>query len=76
MITNERQYEVTKREMRKFEEAIATLIERGVEQDTDDALFRRLQVDAMRSQVADLRAELHAYEAQTARTVASAAGLG
>ena len=76
MIANERQYEVTEREMRKFEEAIATLIEQGVDQDTDDGLFRRIQVDAMRSQIADLRAELLAYEAQTARAVVSAAGLG
>ena len=76
LITNEPQYQITKLELHKFEEAIATLIEHGVDQDTDDALFRRLQVDAMRSQVADLRAELLAYEAQTARAVVSAAGLG
>ena len=63
MITNERQYRITKNEIRKFEVAIAALLEQGVEQDTDDGLFRRLQVEAMRSQLADLRDEVEEFEA-------------
>jgi hypothetical protein len=58
MIANERQYRITRSEIRKFQEAIAALVAQGTDQETDDALYRRLQVDAMRSQVADLEAEI------------------
>ena len=63
MITNERQYRITKNEIQKFEEAVAALLEQGIDQDTDDGLFRRLQVEAMQSQLVDLRGEVNEYEA-------------
>lgn len=63
MITNERQYRITKSEIRKFEAAVAALDEHGGDRDTDDGLFRRVQVDAMRSQLADLRADVEEYDA-------------
>jgi HTH-type transcriptional regulator/antitoxin HigA len=70
MIANERQCRLTRGEVRKFRDAIAALVAQGIDGETDDALFRRLQVDAMRSQVADLEAELAEYEALKARRTA------
>jgi hypothetical protein len=63
MIANERQYRITKRELRNFEGAVAALLAKGEDTPPDDALFRQLQLDAMRSQIADLRAEVGEYEA-------------
>jgi transcriptional regulator with XRE-family HTH domain len=63
MITNEQQYKITKSEAGKFEAAIAALLAQEPAAESDDDLFRRLQVDAMQSQLADLRTELAEYEA-------------
>lgn len=63
MITNERQYRITKNEIRKFEQALAALMEQGIDQDTNEALARSIQVDAMRSQLADLRADIADFDA-------------
>ncbi|MDP9364099.1 MAG: helix-turn-helix domain-containing protein [Chloroflexota bacterium] len=63
MITNERQYRITRREMGKFEEAIAALSEREVDRASEDALFRDLQIAAMRSQLDDLQADIDEYQA-------------
>lgn len=63
MIANERQYRITRRELRKFEGAVSTLSAREDDSASDDALFRQLQLDAMRSQLDDLRTELREYEA-------------
>lgn len=63
MIANERQYRITSRELRKFEGAVSTLSAGEDDPASDDALFRQLQLDAMRSQLDDLRTELREYEA-------------
>lgn len=63
MIANERQYRITKRELRNFEGAVSTLLAQGDDTHPDDALFRQLQLDAMRSQIDDLRVEVSEYEA-------------
>lgn len=63
MIANERQSRITKRELRNFEGAVATLLAEGNDAIPDDALFRQMQLDAMRSQIDDLRAEVREYEA-------------
>jgi DNA-binding transcriptional regulator YiaG len=63
VITNDRQYRITRRETGKFEEAIRALSEREVDRESDDGLFRDLQIAAMRSQLEDLRTEIDEYEA-------------
>jgi ribosome-binding protein aMBF1 (putative translation factor) len=63
MIKNERQYRITKAQATKFEHALA-------QRDAGPPvhpLLRKAQEDALRSQLADLRAELEAYEALQAR---------
>lgn len=63
MIGNERQYRITKRERDTFDRVIAEMAEQDIDGTTDDGLFRDLQLAAMRSQLADLRAEVDEYEA-------------
>ena len=63
MITNMLQYRITTKEIRRFEEAIAAVREQGLDPATDDGLFRKIQVDAMQSQLADLRHEIKEYDA-------------
>lgn len=68
MIKSGHECRITKREIREFEAAIAALLKQGLDQDTDDALFRRCQVEAMRSQLADLADEVEAYEIRVGRS--------
>jgi transcriptional regulator with XRE-family HTH domain len=62
MITNERQYRITKTEAKRFEKAIhaveADTLGEGIDPDLHDAL-----IDAMESQLDELREELQNYEA-------------
>jgi transcriptional regulator with XRE-family HTH domain len=61
MIRNERQYRITKSQVEKFELALQQL---GKTENGDThPLLRKAQEDAVRSQLADLRAELEEYEA-------------
>lgn len=64
MIKNERQYRITKAQAERFEHALTQLAERpeGVGAE-ENPLVRKLEVDALRSQLADLTAELEEYEA-------------
>lgn len=61
MITNERQYRITAKEIVRFEDAINVL---SVECSADqgDTLGRTIQLEAMRSQLSDLRADVSEYE--------------
>jgi transcriptional regulator with XRE-family HTH domain len=61
MIRNERQYRITKSQVEKFELALRQLDE--TENSETHPLLRKAQEDAVRSQLADLRAELEEYEA-------------
>ncbi|MDQ3779188.1 MAG: helix-turn-helix transcriptional regulator [Chloroflexota bacterium] len=63
MITNERQYRITKREAYAFAKAITALLQQETDATPDDALFWEGQIAAMRSQLADLQDEISAYEA-------------
>jgi len=58
MIKNAREYQITKAQAAKFGRALATLSD-----DYPDRDIAELERDAMRSQLADLRAELEEYEA-------------
>lgn len=67
MITNERQERITKSEIRKFEAALAALNARELEADSNDEEFRLIQIDALSSQLNDLRGDVAAYEALKAQ---------
>lgn len=62
MITNERQYRISKREANTVQQAIATLLREVEDATPNDALFREGHVAAMRSQLADLQDEIDTYE--------------
>jgi len=59
MITNEVQRRSTEAHLRRFEEALANLEERAGAKPTKLA---QLEIDAVRAQAADLRAELDEYD--------------
>jgi transcriptional regulator with XRE-family HTH domain len=66
MISNERQYRITKARAVEFERAL----KKGVTgKSRKDALWRRVQHDAIASQLADLRDELQAYDSLRKRGV-------
>lgn len=60
MITNEVQYRSTKAHLRQFDEAAATLEEKLAH--ADEPALARLELDAVRAQADDLRAEIDEYE--------------
>ena len=62
MIKNERQYRITKSQGQKFEDAIRKLEQSGPEEGVHPVLHQA-QVNALRSQLLDLQAELAQYEA-------------
>ena len=57
MIKNERQYLITKAQLEKFERALAEAETRG-----GDALLRKMEADALRSQLEELREQVAEYE--------------
>lgn len=61
MIKNERQYAITKAQADKFARALDELSRRSA--GDGHPLLRQAEEDALRSQLADLRAELEQYEA-------------
>ncbi|MCZ2149237.1 MAG: helix-turn-helix domain-containing protein [Bryobacterales bacterium] len=61
MIKNERQYRITKAQVEKFANAIAALKARS-DAPVRPAL-RKLELDGLKSQLQDLKAELQEYEA-------------
>ena len=62
MITNERQYRITKRKERDFREAIERFDALGSEPSDVHPRIRQAEREAMESQLDDLRAELAEYE--------------
>jgi DNA-binding XRE family transcriptional regulator len=68
VITNERQYRITKSEARKFEEAIAAA--RGREPGLDvDSRIHQAMIESLESELAVLREQLERYEALKAGKV-------
>ncbi len=63
MIKNERQYRVTRAEADKFARALREAPSGRRVAGRIHPVLRRAQIDAMRSQLADLRAQLREYEA-------------
>ena len=61
MIKNERQYRITRAQAEKFENAIAELVSVPDTQGLHPVL-QKAQIDALKSQLGDLRAELEEYE--------------
>lgn len=61
MIKNERQYRITKAQAEKFEQALA----RAAAEPAGDGhpMMRQMQIDALRSQLAELREQIDEYEA-------------
>jgi DNA-binding XRE family transcriptional regulator len=59
MIENERQYNITRAQIRKFEAALREL---RAAQTAPTTLLQRAQIAGMESQLADLRAEVEDYE--------------
>lgn len=60
MIKNERQYKITKTELAKLEQALS---ESGLQKETGiDPLLLRAEQEGIRSQMADLRAEVREYD--------------
>ena len=63
MIKNERQYAITKAQAEKFAQALEQLTSGSTPPPEGDPRLRQAEEDALRSQLADLHAELAEYEA-------------
>jgi transcriptional regulator with XRE-family HTH domain len=70
MITNERQYRITKAELRKFEKALSAQEDRDPSPDVDPQVHAAMG-DALESEVLELRRQLHEYEKLREGEVAS-----
>jgi ribosome-binding protein aMBF1 (putative translation factor) len=62
MIKNERQYRITKAQAEKFEQALEKLRPQVKEAGQSYSLLQQVQIDALQSQLDDLRAEMKEYE--------------
>jgi ribosome-binding protein aMBF1 (putative translation factor) len=63
MIKNERQYRLTKTQAEKFVRALEQLSTRSAQTAAVHPLLRKAEEDALRSQLADLDAEMQEYDA-------------
>jgi transcriptional regulator with XRE-family HTH domain len=63
MIKNERQYKITKSQLSKFEEALIEMIKAKNIANQEDLLLRQVQVEALQSQVDELKEVIQDYEA-------------
>jgi DNA-binding XRE family transcriptional regulator len=70
VITNERQYRITKSEARKFEQAIAAARNREPSRDVDPRIHQAM-IESLESELAVLREQLERYEALKAGKVKS-----
>lgn len=62
MIRNERQYRFTRTQVKRFEQTLVELKSRHPENSDVHPMLAKTQVDAVSSQVADLRKQLREYE--------------
>ncbi|MYC08219.1 MAG: helix-turn-helix domain-containing protein [Chloroflexi bacterium] len=63
MIKNERQYRITRVQVRRFERSLEVLLQSNEEEEDIHPLIAKAREDAIRSQLSDLRSELREYEA-------------
>ncbi len=63
MISNERQYRITRAQAAKFSQAVRAIRENGGGSKGTHPLIAKAQEDALSSQLADLQEELREYEA-------------
>jgi ribosome-binding protein aMBF1 (putative translation factor) len=63
MIKNERQYRITKAQADRFDSALSRFARDATIDERVHPLLHKAQEEALRSQLADLRAELEEYEA-------------
>jgi ribosome-binding protein aMBF1 (putative translation factor) len=63
MIKNERQYRITRVQAEKFTHALSQFVEEPEERAQVHPLLRKAQEEGLRSQLADLQAQLEEYEA-------------
>ena len=61
MITNERQYRITKSQAEKFADALSSVVESEPD-DKIHPLLRKAEIDALESQLADLSQQIQEYE--------------
>lgn len=71
MIKNERQYATTRTQIERMEQALAQLLQERSHGDTDDPIFRRIQEDGIRYQLAALRSEAAEYQSLKSGEVVS-----
>src|SRR5713101_7903415 len=62
MIKNERQYAITKAQAEKFTRALAQLTHQAAKRQKVHPLLRKAEEQALRSQLADVRAEMQEYQ--------------
>ena len=63
MIKNDRQYRISRAQANRFSQALRRFRDEGADQFGPHARMRDVQVDALRSQLSDLEAEIREYEA-------------
>lgn len=63
MITNERQYKITKAQIEKFKQIIELLKKESISEDRNTQLLQKVQKDAILSQIGDFEDEIREYEA-------------
>jgi hypothetical protein len=66
-IGNDREYQLTKSEAKKFEEAIASARQRGASADVDLRVHRAM-IEALESELTVLREQLAEYDVLRSRT--------
>jgi transcriptional regulator with XRE-family HTH domain len=63
MITNERQFRIARSSAERFKNVLEELVSENTPSDNVQAILRKAEIESLRSQLADLRAELAEYEA-------------
>jgi hypothetical protein len=67
MIKNEQQYRITRAQAEGFERALAEMQEKPLDAPEIDLLIQQAITEGMQSQLAELRAEIDAYEARQSK---------
>ncbi|MDQ3659527.1 MAG: helix-turn-helix domain-containing protein [Actinomycetota bacterium] len=62
MIKTQHQYQNTKKQIQKFQDALDEVRNRSFEEESDEFLFQQIDMAGLESQLADLRSELRQFE--------------